>query len=68
MININYLYSFIVLLPIGLLLYFTQNFRPNKHSLNNKILLKNLLEGLDLDIPEELKGLDSSTNDPQKLS
>ena len=56
------------MLSIGLLFYFAQNFRPSKHSLNNKILLKNLLEGLDLDLPEELKGLDSSTNDPQKLS
>ena len=56
------------MLSIGSLFYFSQNFRPSKHSLNNKILLKNLLEGLDLDLPEELKGLDSSTNDPQKLS
>ena len=56
------------MLFIGSLFYFIQNFKPNNDALNNKILLKNLLEGLDMDLPEELKALDSSTTDPQKLS
>ena len=52
----------------GSIFYFILNFRPINQSLNNKILLKNLLEGLNLDIPEELKALDSTGHDPQKLS
>ena len=32
------------------------------------MLLKKLLEGLDLELPEELKTLDNSPTDPQKLS
>tara|TARA_B100001029_G_C14649964_1_gene228787 strand:+ start:207 stop:338 length:132 start_codon:yes stop_codon:yes gene_type:complete len=39
------------------------NFRPSKNEINNKILLKNLLEGLDLELPEELKALDNSSPD-----
>tara|TARA_Y100001968_G_scaffold273285_1_gene265945 strand:- start:45 stop:251 length:207 start_codon:yes stop_codon:yes gene_type:complete len=68
MINIIYLYSFFVFLLIGSLFYLILNFRPSKEALNNKILLKNLLEGLDMDLPEDLKALDSSSTDPQKLS
>tara|TARA_Y100001968_G_scaffold30006_1_gene23204 strand:+ start:197 stop:403 length:207 start_codon:yes stop_codon:yes gene_type:complete len=68
MVNTIYLYSFFVLLCVGSIFYFIQNFRPTNQSLSNKILLKNLLEGLDMDLPEELKALDSSTTDPQKLS
>ena len=68
MINIIYLYSFFVFIFIGSVFYFIQNFRRNNHSFNNKILLRNLLEALDLDLPDELKALDSSTTDPQKLS
>tara|TARA_Y100001968_G_scaffold93506_1_gene84084 strand:- start:215 stop:382 length:168 start_codon:yes stop_codon:yes gene_type:complete len=44
------------------------NLRPNKTHINNKILLKNLLEGLDVELPEELKRLDNSSTDPQNLS
>ena len=68
MINIIYLYSFFVLLFIGSFFYFIHNFRTSNHTLNNKILLKNLLEGLDMDLPEELRALDSSSTDPQKFS
>ena len=68
MVNTIYLYSFFVLLCVGSFFYFIQNFRPTNQSLNNKILLKNLLEGLDMDLPEELKALDNSTTDPHKLS
>ena len=66
MINSPYLYfvfSFIAIIAL-LILFF--NLRNNKTPINNKILLKNLLESLELDLPEELKRLDNSSTDPQK--
>ena len=68
MININNIYLFFIPLSILSLLYIYFNYRPYKTNLNNKILLKNLLEGLDLDLPDELKSIDNSSTDPQKLS
>ena len=66
MINSTYLYSFFILITISSLFYLFLNFRTGKIETNNKILLKNLLEGLDMDLPEELKALDNSSTDPQK--
>ena len=54
--------SFVAVLS---LIYLFFNFKPNKTHINNKILLKNLLESLDLELPEELKRIDSSSTDPQ---
>tara|TARA_Y100001968_G_scaffold298784_1_gene308919 strand:- start:1508 stop:1714 length:207 start_codon:yes stop_codon:yes gene_type:complete len=68
MINSTYLYSFFILFAICLVFYYVHNFRTGKNEENNKILLKNLLEGLDMEIPEELKALDNSSTDAQKLS
>ena len=68
MINSTYLYSFFLLFGFGSLVYFFLNFRSGKNEINNKILLKNLLEGLDMEVPDELKTLDNSSTDPQKLS
>ena len=68
MINSIYLYSFFTLFAICSLFYLFLIFRPGKNEINNKILLKNLLEGLDMELPEELKALDNSSADPQKLS
>ena len=68
MINSTYLYSFFILFAISSLFYLFLNFRPGKSELNNKILLKNLLEGLDMEVPDELKTLDNSPTDPRKLS
>ena len=68
MINSTYLYSFFILFGLGSLFYFFLNFRSGKNENNNKILLKNLLEGLDMEVPDELKTLDNSSTDPQKLS
>ncbi len=68
MLNITYLYSLIVFLAIFSLFYLFYNFRSSKGELNNKILLKNLLEGLELELPEELKSIDNTSNDAQKLS
>ena len=68
MINSTYLYSFLILVSLSTLFYLFLNFRPGKNELNNKILLKNLLEGLDMDLPDELKALDNSSTDPQKFS
>ena len=53
---------------MGSLFYFFLNFRSGKSEINNKILLKNLLEGLDMEVPDELRTLDDSSTDPQKLS
>tara|TARA_B100000700_G_C14879930_1_gene777565 strand:- start:416 stop:622 length:207 start_codon:yes stop_codon:yes gene_type:complete len=68
MINSTYLYSFFILLAISSLFILFLNFRPGRNEINNKILLKNLLEGLDMELPDELKALDNSSTDPQKLS
>ena len=68
MINSIYLYSFLILVTIFSLFYLFLNFRSGKDEINNKVLLKNLLEGLDMELPDELKSLDNSPTDPQKLS
>ena len=68
MINSTYLYSFILLFVFGSFFYIYQIFRSGKNEIDNKILLKNLLEGLDMEVPDELKTLDNSSTDPQKLS
>ena len=68
MINNTYLYFFFILFGLCSFFYLILNFRTGKNSINNKILLKNLLEGLDMDLPEEWKALDNSSTDPQKLS
>ena len=68
MINITYLYLLFSCLAIFLLVYFILNVKPNKTHVTNKILLRNLLENFDLELPDELKQLDNSSTDPQKLS
>ena len=68
MINNTFLYSFFILTAICFIFYLFINFRSGKNETNNKILLKNLLEGLDMELPDELKGLDNPSNDAQKLS
>jgi len=64
MLNSPYLYSFLIFGSICFLIYFFYTFRSGNNQLNNKILLKNLLEGLDMELPEELKALDNSSTDP----
>jgi len=54
-------------LVVSCILFLFFIFKPNKNNISNKILLKNLLESLDLELPEELKQLDNSTTDPQKF-
>ena len=68
MITSTYLYSFFILFAICALIYLFFYFRSGKNEISNKILLKNLLESLDLELPDELKALDNSSTDPQKLS
>ena len=65
MINSIYLYSFFIFLAILTLIYLIFNFRSGKNQISNKIVLKNLLESLDMDLPDELKALDTSSTDPQ---
>ena len=67
MISSTYLYlifSFIAVVGV-LILFF--NLKPGKTNNSNKIILKNLLESLDLELPEELKCIDNSSADPQKI-
>tara|TARA_B100001996_G_C18388904_1_gene488358 strand:- start:119 stop:325 length:207 start_codon:yes stop_codon:yes gene_type:complete len=68
MINTTYLYIFISFLGAFALLKLFFNLRPNKNHLNNKILLRNLLQSFELELPEELKQLDNASPDTQKLS
>ena len=68
MLSTHNLYLFFLSILFILLLYLFLNSRSNKNNIDNKILLKNLLEGFDLEIPEELKRLDKSSTDPQELS
>ena len=68
MIYNTYLYLVLTFLAIFFILYLFFYLRPNKNNINNKILLKNLLESFDLELPEELKRLDNSSAGPQKLS
>ena len=68
MINSTYLYFFFILFAISSCFFLFNNFRPGKNEEHNKVLLKNLLEGLDMELPDELKALDNSSTDPQKLS
>ena len=68
MINSTYIYSFFIIFAICSTFYLFLNFRSGKNEIDNKILLKKLLEGLDMELPDELKSLDNSSTDPQKLS
>jgi len=68
MINSTYLYSLFILFAVCFLIYLFFNVRSGKSQISNKIVLKNLLESLDLDLPDELKALDNSSTDPQKFS
>ena len=68
MINSSYVYLFLSLITIFCLSFLFLYFKPVKNNMNNKIILKNLLESLDLDLPEELKQLESSSTDPKEFS
>ena len=68
MVNSTYLYFFFILFAICGLIYLFINFRSGKNEINSKIVLKNLLESLDVELPDELKALDHSSTDPQKFS
>ena len=62
------LYLIFILIAMLSLLYLYFNLKTGKTEISNKILLKNLLEGLDLELPEELESLDNTSNDPPKFS
>ena len=68
MITSSYLYLFSSFLAVFILLLIYFYFKQNNSLKNNKILLKDLLESFDLELPDELKRLDNSSTDPQKLS
>ena len=64
----TYLYCFFVLFASCSLIYLYLNYRSGKNQITNKMVLKNLLESLDMDLPEELKAIDNTSTDPQKFS
>ena len=68
MIYSTYIYIVLSCFAIFSLVYIFYNLKLNKSHIDNKILLKDLLENFDLDLPEELKGLENTSTDPQKLS
>ena len=68
MINSTFLYSFFILFAFCSLIYLFFNIRSGKNQISNKIVLKKLLESLDMDLPDELKALDNSSTDPQNIS
>ena len=67
MINNIYIFSSFLLIAVIFFLYLFFYFRSGKNELSNKILLKNLLENLDVEIPEELKTLDNSPTKPHNF-
>tara|TARA_Y100001968_G_scaffold184418_1_gene168945 strand:- start:75 stop:281 length:207 start_codon:yes stop_codon:yes gene_type:complete len=68
MLNSTYLYLFFSSLAVFFVLYLFFYFKPGKNDLDNKTLLRNLLQSLDLELPEELKRLDNSSTDTQNFS
>ncbi len=68
MITGSYLYLFSSILAIFAMLLIYFYFKQDNSLKNNKILLKDLLESFDLELPDELKRIDNSSTDPQKLS
>tara|TARA_Y100001968_G_scaffold320913_1_gene354531 strand:+ start:499 stop:705 length:207 start_codon:yes stop_codon:yes gene_type:complete len=68
MINSTYIYLLSSSLAIFALFFLYFNLKPDQTHRNNKIILKDLLESLDLELPDELKHIDNSSTDPQKFS
>ena len=68
MISSTHLYLVSSSFAVSCIIFLFFIFRPNKTNISNKIVLKNLLVSLDLELPEELKQLDNSSTDPQKFS
>ncbi len=66
MINSTYLYLLFSSVVVSFIIFIIFYYKPNKSNISNKVLLKNLLESLDLEIPDELKRLDNTSADPQK--
>ena len=65
MLNSTFLYSFFILFAVCTIIYLFVNFRSCKNEISNKIVLKRLLESLDIELPDELKTLDNSSTDTQ---
>jgi len=66
MINSTYLYLLFSSIVVSFIIFIIFYYKNNKSNISNKVLLKNLLESLDLEIPDELKRLDNTSADPQK--
>ena len=66
MINSTYLYLLFSSIVVSFIIFIIFYYKNNKSNISNKVLLKDLLESLDLEIPDELKRLDNTSADPQK--
>ena len=66
MINSTYLYLLFTSIVVSFIIFIIFYYKNNKSNISNKVLLKDLLESLDLEIPDELKRLDNTSADPQK--
>ena len=67
MINSTYIYLLFPFISILIFGYWFFYSKSNKNDISSKLLLKSLLESFDLDLPDELKTLDNSSTDAQKL-
>ncbi len=67
MISNFYVFLISLSLVVASILVYLINFKDFKSEKNNKKLLKNLLEGFDLELPDELKQLENTSTDPQEF-
>ena len=64
MIN-SFIFHLIAALVLFSLVFYYSNGKSYKNNLSNKILLKKLLEGFDLDLPDELKEINNRSTNSQ---
>ena len=55
----SFSFPFILFVIASSLIIYLLNTKPYKNNISNKKLLKNLLEGFDLDLPDELKEINN---------
>ena len=57
----NFSFQLIIIFLVSSFIIYLLNIKPYKNNISNKKLLKNLLEGFDLDLPDELKEINNRT-------
>ena len=58
----SFSFQLIIFFIASSLIIYLLNTKPYKNNISNKKLLKNLLEGFDLELPDELKEIRSRSN------